>query len=310
MSKSKIDQFLDQSKDGPSLLMALESGSTPHTEVAEQFQGLGASISEASVRRWRHTNHIDLIKNEACVPKILIWDIESSPIIGYTWGLYEQNVIGVIQDWKLLTVSWTWYGSGEYHAKQLCDFKGYKKGSLDDLLLTKFVRDLLDQADYSVAHNGNAFDVKKVNAKFAEHNIAPPSPHTQIDTLGVARRNMKMSSNKLDSLGAIFGLGRKINHSGFTLWTRCMAGERAAWEEMKEYAVQDVVLLEAVFERLLPWIKGLNYSLFTDEFVCKNCGSAQLSEQGHFISQTAARPAWACETCGTWNKKTTKGKTA
>lgn len=298
MAKTKIDLFLDQSKQAPSLLMALNSASTAHTEVAEQFIAAGADVSENAVRRWRKAHPA-----EQSTPKILIWDIESSPIIGYTWGLYEQNVIGVIQDWRLLTVSWTWYGSNEYHAKQLCDFKGYKKGSLDDFTITKFVRDLLDEADYSVAHNGNAFDVKKVNAKFAEHNLTPPSPHSQIDTLQVARRNMKMSSNKLDSLGAIFGLGRKINHSGFELWTRCMAGDKEAWEEMREYAVQDVVLLEAVFERLLPWIKGLNYGLFTSDFVCTNCGCKSLHKRGTFKTPTTSKPAWQCEGCGAWNKR-------
>lgn len=297
MSSTKIDQFLDQSKHASTLLMALNSASTPHTDVAERFQSVGADISESAVRRWRK-NH----PQDSSAPKILIWDIESSPIIGYTWGLFEQNVIGIIQDWKLLTVSWTWYGSGEYHSKQLCDFKGYKKGSLDDKNLTTFVRNLLNEADYTVAHNGNAFDVKKVNAKFAEHNLTPPSPHTQIDTLQVARRNMKMSSNRLDSLGAIFGLGRKINHSGFSLWTRCMAGETEAWAEMAEYATQDVVLLEAVFERLLPYIKGLNYGLFTKGFVCTNCGSNRLRQEGQFKTPITARPALQCSDCGTWNK--------
>lgn len=294
MSLSKVDVFLGSLSPAhrAGLEADLRNPRVPHTELAERI-----GVGEASVRRWRSTH--EMVES---APKILIWDIESSPILGYTWGLWEQNVIHVVNDWKLLTVSWTWYGSGEYNAKQLCDFKGYKKGSLDDSELALFVRDLLNEADYSVAHNGNAFDVKKVNAKFAEHGIIPPAPHTQIDTLMIARRNMKMSSNKLDHLGNIFGVGRKIKHSGFDLWLRCMAGEKAAWEEMREYAVQDVVLLEQVFEKLLPWTKGINYGLFKEGDVCHNCGSSKLRQEGQFKTQTTSKPAFVCLDCGSWSK--------
>lgn len=296
MSESTVDRLLSSFKpeDRKQLQEMLQNGAIAHTEVADVL-----GVGEASIRRWRKANG-----TQRTLPKILIWDIESSPVLGYTWGLWEQNVLSVVQDWKLLTVSWSWYGSGEYHAKQLSDFKGYKKGDLDDYALTEFVRDLLDEADYSVAHNGNAFDVKKVNAKIAEHRLAPPAPHTQIDTLTVARRNMKMSSNKLDSLGVTLGVGRKVKHSGFDLWLRCMAGEKAAWEEMREYAIQDVRLLEAVFERLLPWIKGLNYGQFSGEFVCTNCGSAHIEQGGQYRTAARVTPAWQCSDCGSWTKET------
>lgn len=305
MSESKISQLLKESTQSSKdkLLSYLQDLSVGHTTVAETL-----GVSETSVRRWRQKYTTP--SQDSPTPKILIWDIESSPIIGYTWGLFEQNVIDVIQDWKLLTISWSWYGSHEYHVKQLCDFPLYIPGELDDLELTRFIRNLLNEADYAVAHNGNAFDVKKVNAKFAEHKLMPPSPYTAVDTLTVARRNMKMSSNRLDSLGVILGVGRKVKHSGFELWKRCMAGESDAWAEMEDYARQDVVLLEAVFEQLLPWIKGLNYRHFLSGFVCTNCGSEQLVQSGgQFKTQTTVSPAWRCEDCGTLNReiKTKKG---
>lgn len=255
-------------------------------------------IDEASVRRWRKKNGVE-------PPKILIWDIESAPILGYTWGLWDQNVIEVVRDWSLLTVSWTWYGSGVYNAKQLCDFKEYRAGDLDDKSLTLFAKNLLDECDYAVAHNGNAFDIKKINAKIAEHGYAPPSPYTAIDTLMIARRKMKMSSNKLDSLGQTLGLGRKLKHSGFDLWLGCMAGKRVAWKEMGEYAKQDVRLLEQIFERLLPWTTGLNFQQFGLGTACTNCGSGSKFRHGHEYFKTALTktPAWQCIDCGTWNKE-------
>lgn len=307
MAKSKLDLFFSvaSARDKKTVLQTLNDGSIPHTEIPALLQDF-LTVSEASVRRWRSCQGVSLLpktEDEAPAPKVLIWDIESSPVLGYVWGMYEQNVLHVVRDWKLLTVSWTWFGSGEYHAKQICDFGGYKKGELNDEPLALFVRNLLNEADYAVAHNGNAFDVKKVNAKFAEYSFTPPSPFTPIDTLMVARRNMKMSSNKLDSLGTTLGVGRKFKHSGFDLWLRCMAGEPDAWEEMREYAIQDVILLESVFERLMPWIKGLSYGHFTTGFVCSNCGSNDLVQEGQYKTTTNTVPAWNCQECGTWNKK-------
>lgn len=302
MTASKIDRYLQSSENTDEAESAIKNPAVGHQAVADILNLTGLEVSEAAVRRWRTTNKDELRSD----PRILIWDIESSPIIGYTWGLFEQNVIDIIQDWKLLTVSWTWYGSGVYEVRQLSDFGSYVPGELDDFELTNFARNLLDEADYSVAHNGNAFDVKKVNAKIAEHNLMPPAPHSQIDTLLVARRNMKMSSNRLDSLGQTLGLGRKINHSGFSLWVRCMAGEPAAWDEMGKYATQDVVLLEQIFERLLPWIKGINYGLFSAGSLCTNCGSQDMTRSGDFKTQTTKRPAWQCSNCGTWSKQPKK----
>lgn len=294
MQESNIDRIirLTTGEDKEILLSALSGHQDSHAHM-----GRVLGVSEKAVRNWRSKND-----RERTVPKILLWDIESSPILGWTWGLWEQNVLHVEQDWKLLTVSWTWYGSKEYHVKQLCDFKGYRKGDMDDSKLALFIRNLLNEADYAGAHNGDAFDVKKVKAKFVEYGIDPPSPYNQIDTLKVARQNFKMSSNRLDSLGVTLGVGRKVKHSGFDLWLRCMAGDKQAWKAMEEYARQDVVLLEAVFDKLLPYVKGLNYNLFTDKFVCNNCGSSDLKEGGLFKTQVAKKPAWQCQSCGHWTK--------
>lgn len=256
-------------------------------------------VSEAAVRRWRAAQ--DPTTKRA--PRILLWDIESAPILGYTWGMHEQNVLHVVRDWKLLTIAWSWYGSGVYNVKQLCDFDRYEPGDLDDYEITAFVRELLNQADYSIAHNGDAFDVKKVNAKIAEHGLFPPSPHTQIDTLKVARRNMKVSSNRLDYLGNYLGVGRKVKHSGFDLWLKCMDGDPKAWKEMCRYARQDVVLLEQVFNRLRPWVTGINWKIYVGSEVCGGCGTQRESvDTAAYSTKTRRYRAWSCGSCGSWNK--------
>lgn len=297
MTSHKIDLLLSglAQKERKSLLQDLNNWALTHTELASR-----CGVGETSVRRWRQSNKSNALSSP---PKILIWDIESSPILGYTWGLWDQNVIRVKEDWKLMSVAYKWLGESKTHVKQLNDFSGYRAGDLNDKALTEFTRDLLDQCQYAVAHNGVSFDTKKAMAKIIEHGLTPPSPFTQIDTLQIARRNFKMSSNKLDSLGEILGVGRKIKHSGFDLWLQCMAGNPAAWKEMGKYAKQDVTLLESIFIKMLPWVKELNYRLFTPGFVCSNCGSPGLQQDGEIKTKISRKPSWRCLACGSNNKK-------
>jgi hypothetical protein len=52
------------------------------------------------------------------------------------------------------------------------------------------------------------------------------------------------------------GVGAKVKHSGFQLWIDCMAGNDKAWREMKKYQIQDVELLDNLYNVLLPWLPG------------------------------------------------------
>ena len=67
----------------------------------------------------------------------------------------------------------------------------------DDKRITKSLWALyLDEADIVVAHN--ALILKKSNARFLYHDLGLPSPYRSVDTLKIARRNFRITSNKLD----------------------------------------------------------------------------------------------------------------
>jgi hypothetical protein len=74
--------------------------------------------------------------------------------------------------------------------------------------------------------------------------------------MSVVKANFKFPSNKLDYVAQALGVGAKFKHSGFELWIDCMAGDDKAWREMKKYQIQDVVLLEELYQVLLPWLPG------------------------------------------------------
>lgn len=214
--------------------------------------------------------------------------------------MWEQNVIDFESQWYIMCFS---AKSEEHITKGLPDYQGYKKGSEDDSKLVKELWHLLDRAEIVVAQNGDAFDLKKINARFAYYNLPPPSPYRTVDTLKVARKYFAFSSNKLDHLGASLGLGRKLEHEGFPLWRRCMLGDKKAWKKMKAYNKQDVLLLEKVYYRFLPWIKNHpNLDNYSDGTVCPKCGSSKLIRRGYQFNQTTKYARVHCKNCGGWSR--------
>lgn len=175
---------------------------------------------------------------------------------GYFFGkIWETNIVEVIENSFMLSFSYKWLGEKATHTYALPDFHRFRKDKHDDSQLVAKLHELLSQADIVVHHNGDRFDVPTANTRLLFHGFSPPAPFKTIDTCKQARRLLKLPSNKLDDIGEYFGLGRKLAHTGKHLWLACMNGDRKAYKLMKKYNAQDVVLLENVYLKMLPYIK-------------------------------------------------------
>jgi DNA-directed RNA polymerase subunit RPC12/RpoP len=85
-----------------------------------------------------------------------------------------------------------------------------------------------------------------------------------------------------------------------------MDKDSAAWSRMEKYNIQDVILLEKLYYKLLPWIKSLpNRNLETDDHVCPSCGSKHLQKRGVNKTITAEYQRYQCKGCGSWSQGTT-----
>lgn len=232
--------------------------------------------------------------------KILLFDIENTPLITYTWGIWEQNVIEVKEEWYILCFAYKWLGEKETHIVALPDFKGYDKDKKSDEKLVQKLWDLFNQAEVLIAHNGDAFDIKKANARFIFHGLEPPQPYKTIDTLKIARKYFKFDSNKLDYLGQYLKLGRKLPHTGKHLWFGCMDGDRSSWDLMKRYNIQDIVLLEKVYKKLRGWATGgVNLNLiYGAVHNCPRCHSEHIVKSGFNYTNVTAYQTYVCRNCG------------
>lgn len=233
--------------------------------------------------------------------RILLFDIETSPSLGYVWGKYDQNVIEFDQDWYILSVAWKWLEDADVYVRGLPDYSLYKKAPENDRDLVTDLWKLIDEADIVIAQNGDGFDIKKSNARFITHGLPPPSTYKTVDTLKLARKHFKFDSNKLGDLGKYLGLGTKLTTTGWSLWKGCLDGDPDAWKRMKEYNVQDVVLLEQIYLKLRPWATGHpNLNLYTATEGCPNCGGNHVQRRGFNYAKVQVRQRWHCQDCHSW----------
>lgn len=231
--------------------------------------------------------------------KILHLDIESSPNTAHVWGLWQQNV-SINQ---LMESSYVLCYAAKWNDNEEIIFDSVHQSKPKKML--KGIHDLLNEADAVVHYNGTKFDIPTLNKEFILYGYNPPSPYKQIDLLRVVRSNFRFPSNKLDYVAQRLGLGKKHEHEGHELWVKCMNGDKDAWKRMEDYNVQDVVLLEQLYHKLLPWIKNHpNQNLFSEYVVCPTCGSNHLQKRGTAISTTGIYQRYQCKSCGSWSQGT------
>lgn len=230
--------------------------------------------------------------------KILLLDIETAPNTVHVWGLWKQNV-GINQ---ILESGYVMCWAAKWLDAAGMMFESKHVGGSVQML--QGIHELLDEADAVIHYNGSRFDIPTLNKEFLKHGILPPSPYRQIDLLKVAKSQFRFPSNKLDYVAQALGVGRKVKHAGHELWIRCLAGEDKAWEEMKEYNINDVVILQNVYFKLLPWIKNHpNIGVLNGkDAVCPNCGSAHLQKRGFTLTGLGKYQRYHCNACGTWSR--------
>jgi hypothetical protein len=236
-------------------------------------------------------------------PKVLIFDIETAPMLNYCWGIWEQNV-GLNQirsDWYVLSWSAKWLHDAPN--KVMYMDQRNEKNIEDDSKLLKGIWKLLDEADVVITQNGRSFDVKKLNARFILNGFQPPSSYKHIDTKLIAKRHFGFTSNKLEYMSEkLCKKYKKQKHSkfsGFEMWRECLAGNLKAWKEMEKYNKYDVLALEELYTKLIPWDNSVNFNLYHDdeENVCK-CGSIQLIKNGFYYTNVGKYQRYRCKDCG------------
>ncbi len=240
--------------------------------------------------------------------KILILDIETAPLKVYTWNVWNQNIAPnqIESDWFIITWAAKWLFEDKVYGGRLTVDEVLAE---DDKRIMHSLWEMVNQADIVVAHNGERFDIPRINTRFIIHGFMPPLPYQQIDTLKHIRRNFAFVHNKLDYVNQLLNLPRKIANEGMPLWVSCVKGDEQALQTMFDYNVGDVRILEDTYLRLRPWIKphpqtGLH--ILDGIQRCPTCGSSNLINEGkgyHTISNIYE--LFRCDNCGSVSRART-----
>lgn len=268
-------------------------------------QGLATSVTRVRMYLYERGRSERLIvepppKKIIKSPKILLYDLETTPLICYTWGLYDQNISpeNIIQDWFI--ISWTakWFGEPEVMGEILTSQEVHERN--DSRIVPKLWA-LMEEADVLVAHNGKKFDFKRARTRFIYHGLKPTLHAKEVDTLTTARSVFNFTSNKLDYLNKVLKITRKQEHRP-RLWYDAYQGDPEALKEMFEYNKVDTLALEDLYVVLRPWMTNHpNVAVYMEEEVekCCKCGSKDLHwhDKG-YTTFTGFYLTWRCEKCG------------
>jgi len=231
--------------------------------------------------------------------KILLFDIETLPMVTYLWSLKTDYVPAtmIIKDWCILSWSAKWLFEPNIMGEILTPEEAISR---DDSQIIRQMWQLLDEADIVVGHNSKGFDHKKLNTRFLVNGFAPPSYYRTVDTLSVARAHMAFSSNRLDYINKSLGIHQKYE-TDMDLWKRCDEGDRKSLRRMLEYNKNDVGILEELYVKFRPWIPnhpGMKSYVDKDTEIC-SCGNTDLEWHSKpYRTNLKSYKSWRCPKCG------------
>ena len=228
--------------------------------------------------------------------KMLLLDIECSPNLVFTWGLFNQFVglNQIVEPGRTLCWSAKWLGEDKimYDSVHKSSFKKMIKG----------VYDLMQEADVIIHYNGSHYDMPVLNKEFIECGLNPPKPVDEIDLYKVVKKKFRFPSNKLAYVVKELDLGEKFDE-GFDLWVQCMNDDPKAWIRMERYNKNDILILEALYNKVKGWIHNHpNHGLYHPSVdpVCPNCGGGNLLARDVRRTRTRIYKRYHCKDCGAW----------
>lgn len=224
-------------------------------------------------------------------PRILVIDIETAPAEMRGWGMYNQN-FGVNQ----ITA----------HPYILC--VGYKfVGERDTFCLTNWdmsqeemlqkTLDLIKEADAIVSKNGIKFDIPWIRTELLKYKLKPLPPLTHIDLEKAARGYFRFHSNKLEYILQYLGFGGKLEHEGFGMWNKVMAGHEPSRRKMVRYCKVDVKQTERLYKEMLPHIENHPAIRAVGATGCPKCGSKHTKKDGFRYTKCFRIQQHQCNDC-------------
>jgi hypothetical protein len=234
-----------------------------------------------------------VVKTKLPDQKILLLDIEWRPTTALVWQAWKVNVgpEQIVEHGGLLCVGAKWLGDKKVHL-----FSEWEHGHDGMLLL---IHEMMSVADAVITYNGDKYDLPKLHGEFVVYGLPPAPPCTSIDCLKAVKK-FGYFMNRLAFIGPFLDLGAKLEHEGFALWKKVMAGDKGAQARMAKYCQQDVRLLEKLYLRIRPHIRNHPHMGKTGHAQCPACGGTHVQSRGTTRTRVFKKQRLHCQDCGHW----------
>lgn len=223
-------------------------------------------------------------------------DIEIMPkVLGDSWRTMSADCS------SLISMAWKWHKEPEISVAHVGMLDTFASNPWDDRQLVEMVLEPLNQADVIVTHYGNKFDVPYLRTKCMEHGLQQPDHNIEfIDTCRIARGKLKLSRNRLGHIAKFLGVKEKgsISHEQ---WFQVMRSSHEAINKIAEYNIQDVIVLEQIYNKLMPFTAKKSDAI-KDANCCPKCNSTEIKAEGWRHNGQQRYQRLHCKACGAWFK--------
>ena len=239
---------------------------------------------------------------EIMSPKIVLWDLETTNL-NANYGY-------------LLAFGYKYLGEKKPTVYTIAQSSTFKKSAINDRELVKAAASVLSEADLWVTWYGKRFDVPYLNSRLLKHAVGylPPVPH--IDGWEIARKKLKLNSNRLQSVSEFLGLSSKTPVLG-DQWIAATAGNKKGIKYVADHCARDVDILEQAYLNLRPLL--IDHPYLTKLYKqygnvktpdnCRTCGVASsYNKAGNIVTLTRVYQRFKCKECGSWTKEVKQEK--
>lgn len=239
--------------------------------------------------------------NDDQVKGRLFYDIETSPNIVLSWRVGNKVNLphdNILEERKIICISWKWENDDKVFSLT------WDENQCDKDIVAQFV-EVLHQADETIGHNSDHFDIKWIRTRALFHGI-PVSPNIkQVDTLKMARKMFYLNSNRLDYISKFLGNEGKIS-TEYGMWKKILLNnDRKVLKDMVTYCEQDVKELEKIYKDIVTYTRPASHFGVIengDRCSCKGCGSKELTYSKRLVTANGTLShEMKCKNCGTYS---------
>lgn len=233
-------------------------------------------------------------------PKILIFDVETSPVLAWVWKTgpkisVRPDQIKAGQKFDIICICYKWA-----HEKTIHSLDWGIKRQNSAAMVDAFSK-IIEQADVAIAHNGDRFDIKQINTQRLFHNQPPVAWPTSEDTLKQFKKHFYFPAYNLDYLAkTLTGSGK--DRMEFQDWIDIVEHKNPkALAKMIAYCKRDVQKLYEVWKKSAKYCKAkVHAGIISDanRDTCPRCAATKFRRDGFIVTTVGRYQRYQCMACG------------